>query len=828
MITDVEEDNDTKDDDESPSLLDEEIVPAPAIEYVDDTPDEDSSPVPEYVEPSLPALSGSDLIKEDRELVLPVISHSSTPAVEDSKPRLETHQEEIIEASSLPVDQIMMIQEYVEPSLPQGFLQQADPPQTETPRQEDLTAKPYKVIYSTKTRRGGNTDEIKSKSPELEETDDDIRKAIEAMAEDLNEPKESEKPMTDRSSSLFTKQLKAKEDNASSTISPQPKPQVSDAIKKITPASKKITQSIPSTCKDLFKPDLVTKQTCASHAKPPSPVNVDLETQEKTSSKLVSDKSNEKIKSGDHALVDNKVDFDSVDDKSVDDQVADDVVIAEAQPPTEFDIKEPAKKPGSLLNRIIATIQKRLSITDEAIAVGNISTRSIKYDKHGERRTRRDLPIKYVEQELCREFDNLEVDRQIYVKETKRGKTKTIAKEIQSHKVQSFNSINTLTKIKRLSMATSTTSQPNSYLLHKFHHDLLLHGGDVSVRNEAFRYLDKIIFLHLNQPTREKWLQLVLGSLRDCPDEKSFGEFNMDNNHDLQAVWKFFNKFIDKFVSDDEDEGCLMFLHFMVKIIGCDLSSWWKHCRKKEGQSSHSLLFYLFGGSNNLVRYNMTRTVTSLLKVDVKKPGRASVSIRKMIAACALMVSYLDGQHSNSSIGSGLKQELSQVVARTLLESNLDERGLFYHLNMIQPSWLSSQVSQTILATTNNNVSLDIKDVLATASSSSLVSRVSGEMFVYKLLASHQVHTIFRSNWFYYRKGPDSKDFVVFKLMNKLDAGGGQTTKYVKFEEVSLKQKTITEAVNIISESANNQRQSEDRDSCLRALFFSMDNYDRF
>ena len=283
VITDVEEDNDTKDDDESPSLLDEEIVPAPAIEYVDDTPDEDSPPVPEYVEPSLPAVSGSDLIKEDRELVLPVISHSSTPAIEDSKPRLETHQEEIIDASSLPVDQIMMIQEYVEPSLPEEFLQQAVPHQTETSRQEDLTPKPYKVIYSTKTRRGGNTDEIKSKSPESEETDDDIRKAIEAMAEDLNEPKESEKPTTDRSSSLFTKQLKAKEDNASSTISPQPKPQVSDAIKKITPASKKITQSIPSTCKDLFKPDLVTKQTCASHAKPPSPVNVDLETQEKTS-----------------------------------------------------------------------------------------------------------------------------------------------------------------------------------------------------------------------------------------------------------------------------------------------------------------------------------------------------------------------------------------------------------------------------------------------------------------------------------------------------------------------------------------------------------------
>ena len=64
--------------------------------------------------------------------------------------------------------------------------------------------------------------------------------------------------------------------------------------------------------------------------------------------------------------------------------------------------------------------------------------------------------------------------------------------------------------------------------------------------------------------------------------------------------------------------------------------------------------------------------------------------------------------------------------------------------------------------------------------------------------------------------------------MNKLDAGGGQTTKYVKFEEVSLKQKTITEAVNIISKSANNQRQSEDSDSCLQALFFSMDNYDRF
>ena len=241
-----------------------------------------------------------------------------------------------------------------------------------------------------------------------------------------------------------------------------------------------------------------------------------------------------------------------------------------------------SEKTDKLLNRIIATIQKRFTITDEGISIGNINARTIKYDKHGEGKRPRHVKVRPVEQRL-------EVDFEESLRET------------------DMSSSVILPEMRRLEMETSSTVQPSSFLLHLVITKLLLGSEDRHIRAKAAHYLDTLVFLHLNSPSREAWLNLFLGACRNC-EEKNFKKapINIANVHDLQACWKFFSDFIDKFLTAaeagnlEEDSGHFLWLQSLTKILHRDFESWWKHWRPKQTDGAASgqlpLLHHLLAG----------------------------------------------------------------------------------------------------------------------------------------------------------------------------------------------------------------------------------------
>ena len=241
-----------------------------------------------------------------------------------------------------------------------------------------------------------------------------------------------------------------------------------------------------------------------------------------------------------------------------------------------------SEKTDKLLNRIIATIQKRFTITDEGISIGNINARTIKYDKHGEGKRPRHVKVRPVEQRL-------EVDFEESLRET------------------DMSSSVILPEMRRLEMETSSTVQPSSFLLHLVITKLLLGSEDRHIRAKAAHYLDTLVFLHLNNPSREAWLNLFLGACRNC-EEKNFKKapINIANVHDLQACWKFFSDFIDKFLTAaeagnlEEDSGHFLWLQSLTKILHRDFESWWKHWRPKQTDGAASgqlpLLHHLLAG----------------------------------------------------------------------------------------------------------------------------------------------------------------------------------------------------------------------------------------
>ena len=190
--------------------------------------------------------------------------------------------------------------------------------------------------------------------------------------------------------------------------------------------------------------------------------------------------------------------------------------------------------------------------------------------------------------------------------------------------------------MRRLERETSSSSQPTPFLLNRVLTKLLLREEDHEVRNRSFQYLDSFLLLHLNNPSRDKWLHLFLSACRDCPDEKTFRTFDISNIHDVRACWSFFSGIIKEVLNmitnedSEEESGPIMFLDAIVKICQRDFDYWWKHTRPKQSPTDTiqmPILYYLLGGGNSLLS-NIKCSILALFAWSLKKGGRQSTSIR--------------------------------------------------------------------------------------------------------------------------------------------------------------------------------------------------------
>ena len=309
-------------------------------------------------------------------------------------------------------------------------------------------------------------------------------------------------------------------------------------------------------------------------------------------------------------------------------RVAEPLVQSEAAPKPITGSK--TDKSEKTLDRILWTILKRMTKTDEGIAVGNISARTVKFDKHGERRLVRKCPVSQVDNQMVMDFkDTLNCDN------TNSSSAKQKFNSGNSNKQHTAS--DAITVMRRLERETSSSRQPTPFLLNSVLTRLLLREENRDVRNISFHYLDSFLLLHLNNPSRQNWLHLFLSACRNCPDEKTFKTFDLSNIHDVRACWSFFSAIIKEVLimltneDDEEDSGPIMFLDAVVKIVHRDFDYWWKHTRPKQSSSDttqNPILFYLLGGSGNNLLSNIKSSILALFTWSLKKGGRKSTSIR--------------------------------------------------------------------------------------------------------------------------------------------------------------------------------------------------------
>ena len=213
---------------------------------------------------------------------------------------------------------------------------------------------------------------------------------------------------------------------------------------------------------------------------------------------------------------------------------------------------------STLLHRIIATIIKRMTFTDEGIAISSINSRTARFDKHGERRKMGELSVKQVHHNV--EMDFSQYFKTEFEKETvKVGKKKKASVEDDFRDDDGITSNDSVAIIRRLKIETTSTAYPTSSLLNTVMKKLLLDEKDHGVMIKAHDYLDHFLFLHLGKEgiEREQWLVLVLSAMRNLPEQKLFKSFDIGNSHDIQSCFRFFREAVAHFQaaarSDEND-----------------------------------------------------------------------------------------------------------------------------------------------------------------------------------------------------------------------------------------------------------------------------------
>ena len=200
----------------------------------------------------------------------------------------------------------------------------------------------------------------------------------------------------------------------------------------------------------------------------------------------------------------------------------------------------------------------------------------------------------------------------------------------------------------------------------------------------------------------------------------------------------------------------------------------------------------------------------------------------------ALLLSHQDSLQGQSLVHSGMKVEVANAVGRILKEASLGSRGLQMELFLLQPSWLSAAVSRSLLSGQHQvDMSRGISEVIASLASLSLGSSEVGpvmENYCYKLMAHQHAHTIFRANWHFVRN--KDKEFRAFRMMNKLEEKGvSLSSRMIRLEEVSVKQSSILDSVNVIRNFSNKKSEESEEnknESPVGALLFRMINAENF
>jgi len=491
----------------------------------------------------------------------------------------------------------------------------------------------------------------------------------------------------------------------------------------------------------------------------------------------------------------------------------------------------------TLFHRIIASIVKRMSFTDEGIAITNISSRSARFDKHCERRAHADVRQMNpnIEMDFSAYFVKVE-ENDIPIR-VKKKKNMSVEDDFKDEGITSNDSVAT---VRRIIIETTSTAFPTSSILHVVIKKLLLDGMDHVVRIKAYDYLNHFLFLHLGKQgmSREQWLILILSAMRNLPEMKMFKSFDIENSHDISDCYRFFKNAVNLFLMNSGEaeslQGPQMFFEFLVKLMQKDFEQWWKHWRKTDTTKSVSypLMFYMLGGSRSTFVKNISKTVIKMYSQSLEDSVKAPLlqTIRKLVSITALLASHLDSMDGNTSLYLGDKVVLASLVGDLLQDKYHSD--IYIELSLLQPNWLSLLVSRYIMKRRGVEVGESLACLKNLKLEDKLFSR-NIENWSHRLCGLQQAHAVFRANW-HFVSGKECDQFKDFKHLSRLeDKGTSIQNKMVKMEDVGLRLSKVVESVNTIREVANSnsmgfEKQDDGDLSALSSLFFKMTFVNKF
>ena len=327
----------------------------------------------------------------------------------------------------------------------------------------------------------------------------------------------------------------------------------------------------------------------------------------------------------------------------------------------------PQKQSTSLLFRIIATLHKRFTLTNELLSISHSpNVRQIVYDLHMEKSKKASTKISYIASSVEVDFVNLtrKYDNEDDYNEDDIDGDESSQPEVTSN-LTSEHATDAITCIKRLKMETCSTISPNSKILNVLFKDLLLEESNHYVIHSSINYLNTFLFLHGNTADRFVWHSTILSAIRNLKDDKLFRQFNLSNAQDLVLCTEFWRDLIDKVIQnclftkyseeyresyDVERSGSMgpfMLLQFLVKLLEKDFQTWWQHHKKKyldddiDQVGDLPLLYYILGGSARdllkTIKISILKLYKHFLKID-----HGLAEVRKLLSMTAILVSHLD------------------------------------------------------------------------------------------------------------------------------------------------------------------------------------------
>ena len=161
-------------------------------------------------------------------------------------------------------------------------------------------------------------------------------------------------------------------------------------------------------------------------------------------------------------------------------------------------------------------------------------------------------------------------------------------------------------------------------------------------------------------------------------------------------------------LKDDKDGDTLM-LKLFTFIVEIDFNNWYDHMLLQDKIDLSSDMKPLIGHVLcPIENIGWSKNYQSLVQLYVKAVSHdlreADLSnLRKLVGFAAQVLQFKDRTKKSNS----LKEEISRDVARQLLRLNLSERRLWAELYLLEPSWLSAQVSSEMISIqTNTNISI--------------------------------------------------------------------------------------------------------------------------